>query len=146
MIQAKALGHSAKTAPPALAITVFHTAVRPTLCALRRAATLARGLGAAIRILNVRAVPYPLPLDKPPADREVLARNISTLAAGYPIPTHIEICYGRDILDSLLQALSPNSIVLIGVKRKWCPSKERRWAKQLSRRGHHVILVDQLGP
>jgi hypothetical protein len=130
-----------ETAPPALAVTVLYTTVRPTLAALRRAASLARDLGATIRILNVRAVPYPLPLDKPPADREVLARNIRTLAGGQPISTHIEICYGRDILDALLQALSPNSILLIGVKKTWWPSKERRWAKLLSRRGHHVIFV-----
>ena len=81
MIQAKPAfgkrlsGYEARTVPPALAITVLYTAVRPTLCALRHAASLARDLGAAIRILNVRAVPYPLPLDKPPADREVLARK-----------------------------------------------------------------------
>jgi len=128
----------AEIAPPALSVTVLYTSVHPTLSALRRAASLARDLGATIRILNVRAVPYPLPLNKPPADRETVARNIRTLADGQSIPTHIEICYGRDILDALLQSLSPSSIVLIGVKRKWWPSKERRWAKQLSRRGHHV--------
>ena len=130
-----------KPAQPALTVTVLYTAVRPTLGALRRAASLARDLGASIRILNVRAVPYPLPLEHPPTDREVLARNIRTLAHGQPITTHIEICYGRDIMDSLLQSLSPNSIVLIGVSRSWWPSRERRWAKKLTQCGHHVIVV-----
>ncbi len=142
MIQTKStFVYPAQTTPPALAITVLYTAVRPTLAALRQAALLARDLGATIRILNVRAVPYPLPLNKPPTDREVLARNIRTLTDGQPIPTHIEICYGRDIEATLFQSLSPNSIVLIGGKRSWWPSQERRWAKQLDRHGHHVIFV-----
>jgi hypothetical protein len=142
VIQTKPIfGTPVETAPPALSVTVLDTSIHPTLWALRRAASLARDLGATIRILDVRAVPYPLPLNKPPADREVVARNIRTLADGQSIPTRIEICYGRDILDALLQSLSPSSIVLIGMKRTWWPSKERRWAKELSRHGHHVIFV-----
>ncbi len=126
---------------PALAITVLYTAVRPTLAALRQAASLARDLGATIRILQVRVVPYPLSLECPPTDPEVLARNIRTLAEGQPIRTRIEICYGRDPLDSLLFSLQPNSLVLIGLKRTWWPCRERRWAKQLTRHGHHVIFA-----
>jgi hypothetical protein len=126
-----------------LAVTVLYTSIRPTLAALRQAGLLARDLGASIRILNVRAVPYPLPLDKPPANSEVLAGNIRTLADGLRIPTHIEICHGRDVVDALLQSLHPNSIVLIGAgaRRTWWPSKERRWAKQLNQHGHHAIVV-----
>jgi hypothetical protein len=127
--------------PPAFAVTVLYTNVRATLAALRRAASLARDLGATIRILNIRTVPYPLPLDKPPVDREVVARNISTLADGQPIPTRIEICFGRDVVESLLQSLSPNSIVLVGSKSRWWENKERKLAKQLARHGHQIILV-----
>jgi hypothetical protein len=134
-------GFLVETAPPAFAVTVLYTSVPATLAALRRAALLARDLGATIRILNVRTVPYPLPLDKPPVDREVVARNISTLADGQPIPTRIEICFGRDMVESLLQSLRPNSIVLVGSKTKWWPAKERRLAKQLARHGHQIILV-----
>jgi len=134
-------GFLAETASPAFAVTVLYTEVPATLAALRHAASLARDLGATIRILNVRTVPYPLPLDKPTVDREVLARNISTLADGQPIPTRVEICFGRDVLASLLQSLSPNSIVLVGARTKWWPTKERRWAKQLARHGHQLILV-----
>ncbi len=136
-------GYPARTAQSGFAITVLYTAIRPTLRALRQAALLARDLGATVRILNVRVVPYPLPLDRPSADRDVLARNISTLADGQPIPTSIEICFGRDVVDSLLQSLNPHSIVLIGAKRRWWLAKERRWAKQLSRQGHHVIFVPE---
>ena len=128
-------------APSGLRITVLYTTVRPTLTALRHAATLARDLGASIRVLNVRAVPYPLPLDRPPVDHETLARNFRTIAEGQAIPTRVEVCYGRDVVESLLHSLSPNSIVLIGEKLRWWPSRERRWAKLLSRHGHHIVLV-----
>jgi len=128
-------GSSAQLAQPALAITVLYTSVRPTLAALRRAATLARNLGATIRILNIRTAPGPL------MDREVTAKTFHTLAEGQPIPTRVEICYGRDIVNSLLHSLSPNSIVLIGARPGWWPSKVRRWAKLLSRNGHHIVFV-----
>ena len=136
-------GYHAPPAQAALEITVLYTRVGSTLTALRRAASLARGLGASIRILNVRTVPYPLPLDHPPADREVLSRNISTLADGLSIPTRIEICFGRDAKDSLLQSLSPRSIVLVGSRSRWWPTRERKWAKHLSRHGHQVIFVSE---
>jgi len=129
--------------PSALPITVVYTDVRPTLAALRRAASLARDLGATIRILNVRIVPYPLPLSEPQVDAATLTRNIRTLTGGHPVATRIEICFGRDVLDSLVQSLLPNSIVLIGAKRSWWPAREKRWARELSRRGHHVILVPE---
>ena len=124
-----------------LAITVLLTSVRATLAALRRAGYLARELDATIRILSVRVVPYPLPLDRPQVDASILARRLITLAGGQPIPAVVQICFGRDVLDSLLQSLRPNSIVLVGAKRAWWPWNERRLARQLSRRGHHVILI-----
>jgi hypothetical protein len=136
-------GYPIRAAQSGFAITVLYTSVRPTLAALRRAASLARDLGATIRILDVRVVPRPLPLDRPPVDTDVLERNISTLADGQPIPTRIEICFGRDIADSLLQSLGPNSLVVIGAKTRWWPAKEQRWAKQLSRHGHQVIFVSE---
>jgi hypothetical protein len=136
-------GCPSRSARRALEITVLYTTVRATLTALRRAGLLARDLGAAIRILNLRIVPYPLPLEHPPTDRDVLSKNISTLADGQPIPTRVEICFGRDVADSLLQSLSPNSIVLVGARTRWWPTKERRWAKQLSRHGHQVVFVSE---
>ena len=144
MIQAEPTsGYSVRPVQSALEITVLYTKVRATLTALRRAASLARDLGATIRILNVRVVPYPLPLDRPPADRDVLVRNIRTLADGQPIPTRIEICFGRDVVDSLLQSLSPNSIVLVGAKTRWWPTKERRWTKKMTGQGHQAIFVSE---
>jgi len=134
-------GSSAPPEESGLRITVLYTRIRPTLAALRRAASLARDLRAGIRILNVRNVPYPLPLDRPGLDHEVLAQNFRTIAEGCTIPTRVEICYGRDIVESLLHSLSPNSIVLIGAKPRWWPSKERRWAKLLTRHGHHIVFV-----
>lgn len=136
-------GYSARPAQSALEITVLFTKVRATLTALRCAASLARDLGATVRILNVRVVPYPLPLDRPPTDRDVLATNISKLADGQSMPARIEIWFGRDVVDSLLQSLSPSSIVLVGAKTRWWPTKERRWAKQMTGHGHQVIFVSE---
>jgi hypothetical protein len=145
VIQAKPRsGYPARPAQSALEITVLYTNVGPTLTALRRAAFLARDLGATIRILNVRIVPYPLPLEHPPVDRDVLSRNISTLADGLPIPTRIQICFGRDVADSILQSLSPNSIVIVGASTRWWRTKEQRLARQISRHGHQVIFVSEM--
>jgi hypothetical protein len=129
----------------ALEVTVLYTKIRPTLTALRRAASLARDLGATIRILTVQVVPYPLPMEEPPVDAKTITKPIQTLVDGDAIATRIEICLGRDLLESLLASLAPASIVVIGAKRRWWPAREKRLAKKLRHHGHHVIFVPEAG-
>ena len=102
-----------------LSLTVVFTTVPETLAALRRAAVLARELGARIQIFVPYVVPYPLPLEHPQADPNFKVRQFRTLCEQEPIETRIDIELCRDASECLLRELAPHSVVLIGAERRW---------------------------
>jgi hypothetical protein len=124
-----------------LEVVVLHTKITETLHALKTAAQLAQDLSARIRLLVLEVVPYPLSLDQPDVALPHTQRRFRTLAANASIETTVDIHLVRDpqkVLDSILE---PHSIVVMGARRAWWPSANRRMAKRLERLGHHVVYV-----
>jgi hypothetical protein len=126
-----------------LSITVVFTTVAATLMALEQGGQLAQQLGARTRILVPHVVPYPLPIDRPPVDPEFRLRRFRTLSVEGAIETQIEVRLCRDSDQTVMQGLPPRSVVLIGGRKRWRPTRERRLAKRLALAGHHVIFVPQ---
>jgi hypothetical protein len=52
---------------------------------------------------------------------------------------HLYQC--RDQVETLLRVLSPNSLVVIGGRKHWWPTPERRVARALQSKGHRVVFV-----
>ena len=48
----------------------------------------------------------------------------------------------RDRNQTIRQALIPNSIVVIGSRKRWWPTREQWLASLLRRDGHQVIVLD----
>ena len=132
----------ARAAEPRLSVTVVFTGVSATLAALRRAGELAGDLGTAIRVFDVHVVPYPLPLSEPATDRAHLARRFQTLAGNGPVETTFEILLCRDRVEALRGALAPGSLVVIGAKGRWWPTRESRLARHLRKAGFEVLFLD----
>lgn len=130
-----------ETDSPGLPLTVVYTTVEATLAALRCAAQLAVQLEARIRILVIQTVPYPLPLDRPQVDPAFRIRQFRTRSENEPIETHIDVLLCRDADNCLLQALEPQSLVLIGSRRRFRFTREKQWGKKLRSAGHHVVFV-----
>lgn len=128
-----------------LQVNVIFTEAGATLASLRRAAALAESLDARIRLIVPRTVPYALPLDRPPVALSHEVRRLSALAGAAGVDADIEICYGRDASAILASALHPHSLVLIGARRRWWPSRARRCRKRLESAGHRVILIETGG-
>jgi len=126
-----------------LSVTVVFTTVPATLVALRRGAQLAHDLGAQIRILVPHVVPYPLPIDRSQADPEFKVRRFRTTSVDGAVKTQIDVRLCRDPRKAVMQTLCPQSVVLIGGRKRWWPTRETRLAKLLSIAGHHVIFVPQ---
>lgn len=124
-----------------LPVTVVSTKVPATLAALRRAGELAQQLEARIRIIVPHIVPYPLPINYPPTDSHFKARHFRTVSVDGAIETRIDVCLCRDPYDAIEQSISPQSLVLIGGRKRWWRSSEQRLAKRLNGAGHHVIFV-----
>jgi hypothetical protein len=130
--------------PKRLEVNVIFTDPQATVAALKTARSLARDLGACIRIRVAIPVPYVLPLDKPPVPVRFTENLLSDLVSRLKLDTfepsvHFYLC--RDPLETLLRALSPNSLVVIGGRKHWWPTAEHRMAKSIQSKGHRVVFV-----
>jgi hypothetical protein len=124
-----------------LKVFVLYTGVSRTLAALQRAATLTTGLNARIEVVFPQVVPYPLPLDEPAAAPSFLTRRFKTLAEKAQIEARIHVYLCRHRREALASALPPRSIVLIGGRPRWWPTREEVIGRWLRARGHRVIYV-----
>ena len=126
-----------------LKVNVLFTTPEATRSAVKMAAQLAGSLGARIRIIAPQVVPFPLQLAQPTIAPEFTARRARAIMEGCSLETEIEVCLCREALDAALSVLKPNSLVLIGGRRRFWPTAETRIASQLRRRGHQVLFIDQ---
>jgi hypothetical protein len=129
----------------ALELNVIFTDVQSTAAALNFAQSFARDLGARISLRAAVAVPFQLPLDQPPVSvaflQDVMRKLVSQLKRETFDPTlHLYLC--RDRLGALSQVLKPNSLVVIGGRKRWWPSAETRMARALQNQGYRVVFVD----
>src|SRR5882672_5405374 len=127
---------------PRLNISVVFTSVAPTLLALKEAAGLATSLGARITLLVPQVVPYPLPLESPPVLVEFNEKRFRLIASQSPVETTVRIYLCRDGLQTLMNVLSPGSIVVIGGQKRWWPTREKKLARRLRRDGHEVFFKE----
>jgi hypothetical protein len=125
-----------------LEIFVVFTTLELTAAALKRASALACNLGARIVVLAARIVPYPLALTTPPVQPSFDERRLRGIAAGCPVETMVVLCLCRDLWQSLTLALTPNALVVVGVRKRWWPTREMRLARKLRRAGYKVIVAE----
>jgi|WetSurMetagenome_2_1015567.scaffolds.fasta_scaffold503503_1 hypothetical protein len=121
---------------------VLFTSPDRTLKALQRARELAEPIGGRVVILATQIVPYQLPLDEATVPMEfVLKRFAETAAQLYP---HISIVgyLCRDRMEALKQILSPNSPVLIGIRKRWWKTQDEKLADTLRGAGFAVLQID----
>jgi hypothetical protein len=127
-----------------LEVNVIFTDPAATAVALHYAASLARGLSGRISLRAPLVVPLRLSLDESPVSVRFMERRLSDLvyrlgedAAGATV--HLYLC--RDRLEALLEVLSPDSLVVIGGRKRWWATEESRIAKALRSKGHRVVFV-----
>jgi hypothetical protein len=106
------------------------------------AAALASGLSAHITLVVPQVVPYPLPLENPQVVLEFTQKRLGEVASHTPVETTIRHYLCRDRLVTLSAVLKPGSIVVIGARKKWLPTREKILARRLRRFGHDVILTE----
>jgi hypothetical protein len=125
-----------------LNISVVFTTVESTLAALKEAGALASSLGARITLLVPQVVPYPLPLETPPVLVEFDERRFRVIASQSPVETRVHIYLCRDKIETLTSVLNPGSIVVLGGRKRWWPTRDEVLAKALRRAGHEVFFKE----
>ena len=135
----------AEQVPKRLEVNLIFTNQQATVCALETVESLARDLGACIRLRAAIVVPFPLAFDESPVSIPFLERSLLDLISrlerdGFEATAHLYFCRDRD--KALLQVLAPNALVVIGGKRRWWPTDASLLARTLRSKGHRVIFVD----
>lgn len=125
---------------PCLNIVVVFTSVDDTLVALKEAAVLASRLCGRVTLIVPQVVPYPLPLTSPPVLVDWSERRFHVIASDCPIETKVLIYLCRDKVKALTGVLNPRSVVVLGGRKRWWPTRESWLARTLRRAGHEVIF------
>ncbi len=126
---------------PELEVNVVYTRLPGAAKTLHAASGLARGLGARVTVHVPQVIPYPLELKAPPVSVQFAERQLLSLAGEQPVETHIQMYLCRDLTETIRRVLKPDSVVVIGGRKRWWPTPEQRLAAVLRRDGHHVILT-----
>ena len=126
-----------------LDISVVFTSVDATLTALKEAGSLAASLGGRITLVVPQIVPYPLPLASPPVLVDFNERRLRVIASQCRVETRVSIYLCHDPLETLQSVLKPHSLVVVGSRRRWWPTREKRLAAKLRRFGHQVVVTER---
>ena len=138
-------GRNEASASFAIEVNVIFTDSESTLAALKMAGSLACNLGARINLVAAQVVPLVFPLTRPPVAVDYTEQRLLDLAyrgAQGPLETSIQLHLCRDKRQALLRALKPKSLVVIGGKSRWWPTKERKLAEVLRSKGHEVVVAN----
>jgi hypothetical protein len=127
-----------------LEIAVLFTSAKATLAAIETAAALMKGLEGRLSLIGAQTVPYPLPLDKPPVSLAFNTKRLLEVAANsrLDIDISVQVCVCRCRSAMLLTLLRPGSMLVIGGRKTWWPTWERKLAKELRRDGLDVVLLE----
>jgi hypothetical protein len=130
-----------------LNVSVIFTSVDATLGALKAARSFlgeqAASLNGRITLIVPQIVPYPLPLASPPVLVGDSERRLRIIAGRSRIETNICVFLCRDSLETLKSVLKPHSLVILGSRRRWWPTAEKRLAAKLRAAGHEVIVTER---
>ena len=131
-----------RTSEHEVEISVVFTSFHATVAALRMAGTLAKGFRAHINLVVPQVIPYPISLDNPSVAREFCEQKLRDLAHESAVDTTVLVYLCRDRLATLRKVLRRGSVVVIGGRRRWWPTSEKRLAEKMRRLGQEVIFAD----
>ena len=125
---------------PDLEVNLVYTRLPDATKSLDVASGLARGLGARVTVHVAQVIPYPLALRSPQVPVQFAEQQLLAMAGEQPVETSIRMYLCRDLTETIRRVLKLDSVVIVGGRKRWWPTREYRLAAALRRDGHHVIL------
>jgi hypothetical protein len=125
------------------AVYVVYTSTDETLAALRTAGGFAAALRATLILVHYRAVPYPLPVDGPTGISPIQTETFLERLRAEPVEVERRVCLCRDGRHAIGLALKRPSLVVVGGRRRWWPTRADAWRRTLESAGHYVIFVEE---
>lgn len=138
--QPSTLTHVEQTQPVAeLDLVIPFTTPDLTRAAVGAANLMGAGLHAAVRLIKVQVVPFPLQLNQSPVYVDFLKQQLEQLDSALPIAREIRLA--RDFETGLEGALDPDSVVILATRKRPWKTRTERLAASLRKVGHKVVLV-----
>lgn len=122
-------------------IVVPFVGTRLTRRVLQRVRELAGGLDAQVRLVAVHTAPYPREFHCPTATHGFLVEQLVGLASECPLPVESEVVLARTHADGYRHALDPESLVVVGSRKRLWRTDEEKLARALAADGHRVALL-----
>jgi hypothetical protein len=124
-------------------IYVLFTSLDETLAAVRVAKRLAVALGSGVTLVHLRAVPWGAPVEEPSGRSPLEADGVVERLAAEDVGVHVKVYLCRDARRAVSSAFKGRSLIVIGGRRHWWPTRSDRWRRTLEAEGHLVICVDE---
>jgi hypothetical protein len=127
-------------------ISVIYTTADETLAALRAADELARPLKRLVRLIDFRVVQVGAPVDAPTGRSPLETNGLLDRVRSQGIDVQVEVYVCRDVRCAIPRVFTGHSLIVLGGRHHWWPTRTERLRQILDRRGHFVLLVDGATP
>jgi hypothetical protein len=124
-----------------LDLVVPFTTPELTRTALEAANHMGDGLNAALRLVKVQVVPFPLDLTQSPVYLDFLKEQLRQFESVLPVAGEIRLA--REFEAGLEGALRRDSVVVLATPKRLWKTRTERLAERLRRTGHKVVLISQ---
>jgi hypothetical protein len=122
-------------------VYVVFTSIDETLAAARIASDLAKALAVPLTLIHFRSVPYALPIDAPngysPIEMETFVDRLQSMG----LDVRVRVCLCRDARQVIPSAFRRHSLIVIGGRSSWWPTRSERCRRVLEAAGHFVVFV-----
>jgi hypothetical protein len=122
-------------------VYIVFTSNAATQRAVTVASRLADAMGASLTMIDFQCTPHPERPDdsaQPSGEREGLIERLRMDGEG--IKARFYVC--RSLEQAIPVALSPHSLIVVGGRRSWLPTRTERLRRALEAAGHFVLFVD----
>ena len=127
------------------AVYVVYTSIDDTLAAVRVASDFAKPLGVPVTLIQIRTVPYSLPVDEPGGQSPVETDAFIARLRAEDLDIRVRVCLCRDERQAIPLAFTPHSLIVVAGQRRWWPTESERWHRMLEAAGHFIVFVDTSG-
>ena len=124
-----------------LNIVVPYTNPAPTARALKIALRFAQGIDSIVTLLAVHVVPYPAPLECDEGMRARLEAGVRAVVPPSSTVIRAKLVFARSREQVYAALFRERSLVVIGTRDCWWPTREERFARRLAKAGHSVAIV-----